>query len=73
MATTLTKLFRNGNLQTSVELDEITYTNVKISPTGVYSSEFDEVTIANQPVAERRTRDGKLLISGEFDETTNLN
>ena len=71
MATTITKLYRTGILQSSVEFDEITHSVVKISPTGVYASEFDEVTMSGEPVAERRTRDGKLLVSGEFDEVTN--
>jgi hypothetical protein len=68
MATTITKLYRAGVLQSSVEFDEITYTSVKISPTGVYASEFDEVTITGEPIAERRSRDGKLFVSGYFDE-----
>lgn len=69
MATTITKLFRTGVLQSSVEFDEITYSIVKISPTGVYASEFDELTITGQqPIAERKTRDGKWLVTGEFDE-----
>lgn len=70
MATIITKLFRDGVLNSSVEFDEITYTSVKISPTGVYSSEFDEVTMQGELVAERKSRDGKLFVSGYFDEVT---
>jgi hypothetical protein len=69
MATTITKLFRTGILQSSVEFDEITYTTVKFATDGVYASEFDEVTMDGSGFpAERRTRDGKLLVSGYFDE-----
>ena len=40
---TITKLFSNGLLQSAVELNEITYNSVKISPTGIYSAGFDEL------------------------------
>ena len=46
MATTITKLFPTGVLQSAVEFDEISYTSVKVSPTGVYAREFDEVSLA---------------------------
>jgi hypothetical protein len=69
MATTITKLFRTGILQSSVEFDEITHTSVKIATDGVYASEFDEVTMDGSGFpADRKTRDGKLLVSGYFDE-----
>lgn len=69
--TTISKLFADGTLQTSVELDEVTYTSVKFNRDGVYASLFDEVTI-NGPgfPADRKTKDGKLLVSGSFDEVT---
>jgi hypothetical protein len=63
---TITKLFSNGLLQSAVELDEITYNSVKISPAGIYSAGFDETTLTG--AAERRTSDGKYLVSGFFDE-----
>jgi hypothetical protein len=68
--TTISKLFANGVLQTSVELDEVTYTSIKFNRNGVYSSQFDEVTINGQNVAERRTKIGRLLVAGELDEVT---
>jgi hypothetical protein len=65
---TITKLFSNGLLQSAVELDEITYNSVKISPAGIYSAGFDETTLTG--AAERRTSDGKYLVSGSFDEVS---
>lgn len=44
MATTITKLFPTGILQSSVEFDEVSYSSIKASPTGVYAAQFDEVT-----------------------------
>jgi hypothetical protein len=44
MTTTVTKLYPTGLFRSSVEFDEITYSSVKISTTGVYASGFDEVT-----------------------------
>jgi len=44
MATTLTKLYPTGILQSSVAFDEVTYNSVKVSTTGVYAAFFDEVT-----------------------------
>jgi hypothetical protein len=41
---TITKLFSTGVLQSSVELDEVTYDSIKVSPTGVYADLFDEFT-----------------------------
>lgn len=69
MASTLTKLFPTGILQTAVELDEVTYSNIKISPTGVYAAEFDEVNLT-AGTAERRTSAGVYMVSGYFDEYT---
>jgi len=65
---TITKLFSNGLLQSAVELDEVTYNSVKISPDGIYSAGFDETTLTG--AAERRTSDGKYLVSGSFDEVS---
>jgi hypothetical protein len=41
---TITKLFSTGILQSSVELDEVTYDSIKVSPNGVYADLFDEFT-----------------------------
>lgn len=69
MATTITKLFPTGILQTGVELNEITYSNIKLSTTGVYAAQFDEVSLSTS-TAERRTSTGTYMVSGYFDEYT---
>ena len=69
MATTITKLFSTGILQSAVELDEISYTSVKVGPSGVYAALFDETNLA-AGTAERRTSTGTYLVSGYFDEYT---
>lgn len=69
MATTITKLLSTGVLQTSVPLDETTSTSIKVSPTGVYAAQFDEVNLA-AGTAERRTNTGTYMVSGYFDEVT---
>ena len=66
---TITKLFSTGILQSSVELDEVTYGSIKVSPTGVYAAQFDETTLA-AGTAERRTNTGVYQVSGYFDEYT---
>jgi hypothetical protein len=69
MAQTITKLFSTGILQMSVQLDEITYTSIKVGPNGVFSASFDEVTLST-PTAERRLSTGVYQVSGYFDEYT---
>jgi hypothetical protein len=71
MATTITKLFSTGILQTGVELDEITYGSIKVGPTGVYAAQFDEVSL-DVGTAERRTSTGTYIVSGYFDEVTGM-
>jgi hypothetical protein len=66
---TISKLFPTGILQTSVELDEVTYESIKVSPAGVYAAEFNEVDLAAE-TAERRTSTGTYMVSGYFDEYT---
>lgn len=69
--TTISKLLANGVFQTSVPLDEITRTTIGQSSSNIFSSEFDEVTIypITNGLAKRETTEGKLLVSGYFDET----
>jgi len=67
MATTITKLFPGGILQTGVELNEITYNNIKLNTSGVYAAEFDEISLSTS-TAERRTSTGVYQVSGYFDE-----
>jgi hypothetical protein len=69
MATTITKLFSTGILQSSVLFDEITYSSVKISPSGIYAAQFDEINLA-AGTAERKTNTGTYLVSGYFDEVS---
>jgi hypothetical protein len=69
MATTITKLFPTGILQTSVELNEVLYSSIKVSPTGVYAAQFDEVSLSTS-TAERKTSTGIYRVSGYFDEYT---
>ena len=69
MATTISKLFPTGILQTGVTLDEVTYGSIKVGTNGVFASEFDEVTLTGT-TAERRTNIGTYQVSGYFDEYT---
>ena len=71
---TITRLSANGLFQTSVALDEVTQTNISQSPTNIFASEFDEVTInpVTNGLAKRESNDGKLLVAGYFDETATL-
>jgi len=71
---TISRLSANGLFQTSVTLDEISQTRISQSPTNIFSSEFDEVTInpVTNGLAKRETNDGKLMIAGYFDETATL-
>jgi len=66
---TITKLFSTGVLNSSVELDEITHSSIKVNPTGVYAAQFDETTLT-AGTAERRTSTGVYQVSGYFDEYT---
>ena len=66
---TITKLFPTGVLQSAVELNEISYTSIKVGPAGVYAAQFNEVNLA-AGTAERRTSTGTYLVSGYFDEYT---
>jgi len=70
MATTITKLFPNGVLQSSVGLDEVNFNGVvKVGPDGVFAKEFNEIDLA-AGTAERRLSDGTYLVSGYFDDYT---
>ena len=69
MAQTITKLFANGALQASVELNEVTYSSIKVGPNGIFASQFDEVNLA-KGTAERQLTNGTYQVSGYFDEQT---
>ena len=65
-----TRLTSNGILYNNGSFDEVTKSSNSTDPTTVYSAEFDEVTNNNSGVAKREIADGKLLVSGYFDEFT---
>jgi len=69
MATTITKLFPSGILQSSVIFDEVTYNTIKISTSSVYAAQFDEISLSSG-IAERRNNTGTYFVSGYFDEWT---
>lgn len=71
MTTTISKLVSTGVLQTGVALDEVTYSSIKVSPTGIYAAEFDEVNLS-VGVTERKTNTGTYMVSGRFDEVTGM-
>jgi hypothetical protein len=57
------------------QLDEVTKSVNSVDNNAVYSNQFDEtqtLTYNGKPVAQRKTSDGKLLVSGYFDEITLL-
>ena len=66
---TITKLFANGMLQSSVIFDE-TASSISISPTSANATLLDEVTLGSE-IAERRFSNGTYQVSGFFDEYTN--
>ena len=66
---TISRLYSTGILQTTKEFNEITHNSIKVDSNGVYAAEFDETNLS-AGTAERRTSDGKYLVSGHFDEYT---
>jgi hypothetical protein len=55
------------------QLDEVSKSINSVDNNAVYSNLFDETQTLSYngiPVAQRKTADGKLLVSGYFDETT---
>ena len=69
MATTITKLFPTGVLQSSMLFDEVTYGSIKVGNNGVYASQFDEISLT-AGTAESKTNTGTYKVSGYFDEYT---
>ena len=72
MATTVARLSSNGVYFTNGILNEITYTTNKITNNTLYSGGFDEITIQGSSTAKRETNDGRVLVSGYFDEVTGI-
>lgn len=64
----------SGIFYTNVGLDEVTQTTISETPTGIFASEFDEVSInpITNGLAKRETSTGKILVAGYFDEYTTL-
>jgi len=62
----------NGVYQTVNYFDEVTYAANKIGYAAVYSAEFNEVTLQGfgPPLGKRETSDGKVYVTGYFDEVT---
>lgn len=77
MPTTVARLSSNGVYLTNNYFDEVNgpASQNSINLSVIYSSEFDEVTIQGigGGLAKRETNDGKILVSGYFDEVTGLN
>lgn len=71
-----TRLTRDGILYTNVRLDEITKgfgpSSHSLTPTTLFAAEFDEVTIQGQSIAKKELADGRLQVSGYFDEVTGI-
>jgi len=71
-STKVARLLSNGVYFTNTYFDEVTYTSNKVATTAMYSREFDEVTINGGNIAKRETNNGKVLISGYFDEVSGI-
>jgi len=67
-----TRLTSQGIFQVQGELDEISRITIGANATSVFAREFDEITInpISNGLAKRETSDGRLLVSGYFDEQT---
>jgi hypothetical protein len=70
MATIASRLTNTGILSISGEFDEVTLSVIKLTPNNMFTAELDEISInpISNGVAKRETVDGKLLVSGYFDE-----
>jgi hypothetical protein len=71
-STIVARLSSNGVYFTNTYFDEITYTSSKVALTANYGAEFDEVTNKGLNIAKRDTKDGRVLVSGYFDEVTGI-
>lgn len=76
MANVAARLSKNGNFYTSgnagVVFDEVTQSNVSITPTGVFASGLDEVTGTQNNQSMQQLNTGRLIISGVFDEVSGI-
>jgi hypothetical protein len=55
----------------SVELNEVEYSGIRLSNNYIYAAEFNEVE--NLGKSMRFTKDGRIYANNYFDETTNIN
>lgn len=69
--TVATRLTYEGDFLVNGHLDEVTQSSISVANGVVYAAQFDEVTInpKTSGIVKRETFDGRLLISGNFDET----
>jgi len=70
--TIATRLTSNGTLLITGYFDEVSQNTITSNTSVVTSSEFDEVTLANNGIniARRYTNDGKTLVYTELDEVS---
>jgi len=70
MAIIASRLTSAGILSIGGEFDEVTLSVIKLTPNNMFTAELDEISInpISNGVAKRETVDGKLLVSGYFDE-----
>ena len=54
----------------SAELNEVTQTQISMSPTAFFAQELDEVTVI--PVAMRQLDTETVIVQTEFDEVTTV-
>ena len=68
------RLDRSGKFYISndVELDEITTSSHRMTPSKVFAGEFDEVSGTDNNRVMQQKKTGKLIISGVFDEVTGI-
>ena len=76
MANVAARLDKNGKLYTnsnaSVGFNEISQSNISITPSGVFAYTLDEYTGTENGKAMQQLNTGVLKISGVFDEVSGI-
>ena len=74
MANIAARLNSSGTLyaSNSVVFNEISQSNISITPSGVFAYQFDEVSGTLNNRAMQQYANGVVRISGVFDETTGI-
>jgi hypothetical protein len=76
MANVAARLDNNGKLyvnsNTNVGFNEISQSNISITPYGVFAYTLDEVTGTENGMAMQQLNTGVLRISGVFDEVSRI-